>query len=52
MTNYIYNSHGQAVGVWRRRYVYELSGTPIGQLNGTHALKGITLRVVGADLTK
>jgi len=35
MTNYIYDQYGNAVGFWRGRYVYELCGTPIGQLNGT-----------------
>ncbi len=34
MTNYIYNSHGQAVGFWSGRYVYKLNGTPVGQING------------------
>jgi hypothetical protein len=39
MSNYIYNSHGRAVGFWRGRYIYALNGTPVRQLNGTHVHK-------------
>ena len=39
MTNYIYDSHGIAVGFWRGRYVYELDGRAVGQLRDTHVHK-------------
>lgn len=39
MTNYIYNSRGNAVGFWRDRYIYALNGKLVAQISGTHVHK-------------
>jgi 4-fold beta flower protein len=39
MTDYIYNSRGQAVGFLRGRYIHSMDGSAIGQINGTHVHK-------------
>lgn len=36
MTQYIYNSHGKAVGFINGRYIHTMRGQAVGQLNGTH----------------
>ncbi len=35
MTDYLYDSHGNAVGYIRGKYIHKLSGQAIGQINGT-----------------
>jgi len=45
-TNFLYNSGGQAVRFWRGKYVYDLTGNPIGQINGTH-VHGLSGEYVG-----
>ena len=39
MTNYLYNSRGNAVGYIRDKYIHAMNGQVIGQINGTHVHK-------------
>lgn len=42
MSNYIYNEDGDAVGFWEDHLIFDLTGRPVGQLNGpsVHKLTG------------
>jgi hypothetical protein len=38
MTDYIYNSKGNAVGFIRGKYIHSMNGNAVGQLRGTHVV--------------
>jgi hypothetical protein len=39
MTDYLYDTRGNAVGFIKGRYIHSMRGTAIGQINGTHVHK-------------
>jgi hypothetical protein len=39
MTDYLYDTRGNAVGFIKGRYIHSMRGAAIGQINGTHVHK-------------